>query len=121
MTFTAQELVDDFAAKLDKWLTELGVKVTYTNEMGKSQKSDAGAHVGISLMIGDPYPDLTEAVEKMTARIGDRKTLHLYNMLLPEGVDWCAMGRSGNVVVRTVRQYDLNSDRLPLRFDIRWS
>lgn len=121
MTFTAQDLVDDFAARLNKRLTELGVEVTYTNEMGKSQKSDAGAHVGISLMVGDPYPDLTEAVEKMAVRIGDRKTLHLYNMLLPEGVDWCAMGRCGNVVVRMVRQYDLNSDRLPLRFDIRWS
>ena len=121
MNFTAQELADDFAARLDKRLTELGVKVTYTNEMGKSQKSDAGAHVGISLMVGGPYPYLTEAVEKMIAQIGDRKVLHLYNMLLPENVPWCAMGRSGNVVVRMVRQYDLNSDRLPLRFDIRWS
>ncbi|CAB4164409.1 hypothetical protein UFOVP830_33 [uncultured Caudovirales phage] len=115
MKFTAQKLADTFASLLATQLDTLGVDVNYND-----QKTDKGAHVSVMTNVNDDMPDMLPAVERMLTQLKDKKTLNLRGLLMPQNCEWCALGRSGNVVVRMVRMYDLNTDRLPLRFDIRW-
>ena len=48
----------------------------------------------------------------------DAFTMVTADLLLPEGVDFAARDMLDNITMRVVRQYDINNDKFPCRFDV---
>ena len=117
MKFTQTDLLQAFTELLSRKLHDAGITVEYRDEECKKHE---GAHSSVQFTIGDDMPDLTPVVDRMFEKIKGRKHLVLCKMLMPHGCDWCGEYRVGNVVVRMVRQYDINENRCPIRFDIRF-